>query len=84
MTYTSRSYECEFEINYSMKLIAVNTFNSKGAFLTLEHWRFFEVIADNSLQYIGGRKIIVLAKKRLILKKKFDCVIVQIRVSDGF
>lgn len=66
MTYTSRSHECELEVNYSMKSIAVNTFNSKGAFLR----RFFEVIADNSLQYIGGRKIIVITKKRLILQKK--------------
>lgn len=65
MTYKSSSHECDLEINYSMKSIAVNTFNSKGVFLR----RFFEVIADNSLQYIGGRKIIVLTKKRLILKK---------------
>lgn len=63
-----------------MKSIALNTFNSKWAFLRI----FFEVIADNSLQYIGGRKIIVITKKRLILKKKFDCVSVLIHVSDGF
>lgn len=62
---TRRSHECELEINYSMKSIALNTFNSKWAFLRI----FFEVIADNSLQYIGGRKIIVITKKRLILKK---------------
>lgn len=76
VTRTSRSHECELEIDNCMKSTTSNRFNFKEEVFSRSLSRIPTTDSGSSdtdsLQYIGGRKIIIITKQQKTLFKNTD------------